>query len=119
MEKFLDFFRSVPQDLIPFMCLVTGKFPARKPMITRLIESLIVGIVGGAFSLVVGFKMLEKDVQQLKEADAQHEQWAKEHVAKRDVEIMQDRATLVSALGGVESRLRSLEDCIRVRTCTK
>ena len=119
MDRLLDLFRSVSHDFIPFMCLVTGKFPARKPMITRLIESIIVGIVGGAFSLVIGLKMLEKDVERLREVDDIHQRWAADHVAARDREMIQDRASVVTALSKVENRLSSLEDCIRVRTCTK
>jgi hypothetical protein len=119
MSELLKTLMSNANEFLPFACLITGKIPARKMMITRLIESLIVGIVGGAFSLVIGFKMMEKDIERLKEVDAVHQQWAVEHVQKRDAELSQDRAAMFVALGRVESRLASLEDCIRVRTCTK
>lgn len=49
-------------DWIPFACLVTDKF-IRKPLVTRIIESLFIAAIGGAIALAGNYQIIKKDTE--------------------------------------------------------
>ena len=96
LQEILAQWHKTPPEWMPFICLLTGKV-VRKPMITRLVESLVLGIVSAGLMLYVGHQVLQNEVSNIKQAITRME---------RNVERLDDRFARV-------------EDCIRLRTCTK
>lgn len=111
-------FSNIP-DWMPFACLITGKLTNRKPMVTRLAESLLLGIISGALSLYVGVKILENDMVNDRRRLDDHIKWADNQVAARDGEMARARLENIRDADNIISRLQRIEDCIRTRTCTK
>lgn len=92
--------KHAPPDWMPFICLLTGK-AVRKPMVTRIIESLILGAVSAGIMLFVGHEVLKNEVENMK------------------LTASQTRAEVLSAVNRLDDRVSRLQDCIMVRTCTK
>jgi len=101
-------------DWIPFACLITGKL-VRKPMFTSMIEKLVIGIVAGIISFYGSYRVLETDVVLLK----QNINEIQSQRAERRKQLDQDRNEVIYAMQRMEHRFDRLEDCIRLRTCTK
>ena len=87
-------------DWLPFACLVTGKLQ-RKPMFTRLAESLILGVITSALSFVLAEKVLEQKVDDFKNQFI--------------VYVQQDREDHKETRRAIEE----INRCLRDRTCTK
>ena len=47
-------------EWIPFACLVTDKF-IRKPMVTRIVESVFIAAIGGGVALAGNYVVLKRD----------------------------------------------------------
>ncbi len=71
------------------------------PFISKLIESLLLGIISAGFMLFVGHQVLLKEVESLKEF------------------TKINRAEMLEVVRRLEDRFSKVEDCIRVRSCTK
>ena len=89
-----------PPDWVPFVCLMTGKV-VRKPFITRIIESLVLGIISAGMMLYVGHQVLTNEVENIRK------------------NMDRDRTEIMASLNRLDDRFSKVEDCIRVRTCTK
>jgi len=87
-------------DWLPFACLVTGKLQ-RKPMFTRLAESIILGIITSALSFAFAEKMLEQKVEDFKSQFIAY--------------VEQDR----EAHKETKEAIAEINRCLRERTCTK
>ena len=87
-------------DWLPFACLVTGKLQ-RKPMFTRLAESIILGIITSALSFAFAEKMLEQKVDDFKSQFVEY--------------VDQDREAHKETRRAIEE----INRCLRERTCTK
>ena len=80
-------------DWMPFACLITGKL-ARKPMVTRIIEMLILGIISGGMTAYVTLAKVDTQLQAYIASDQrQHEE--------------------------TNRKLAEIDRCLRERTCTK
>lgn len=111
-------FSNIP-DWMPFACLMTGKLGVRKPVFTRLAESILLGLISGALALYVGVKVLERDMAHTRQRLDEHIVRFNNQIAKRDVEMLAARSENIRETREVIDRLQRIEDCIRVRTCTK
>ena len=100
LQEILTFWKHTPPDWLPFCCLITGK-AVRKPFITRIIESLILGGVSAGLMLYVGHQVLKNEVENMK-LTAEH-----------------TRTEVLSAVNKLDDRVSRLQDCIMIRTCTK
>jgi hypothetical protein len=109
-------------DYLPFACLITGRV-VRKPMFTRLVEGLIQATIAAGFTLYVGVQILQRDFIHEKEKLEKHIATATAQTEKRDQELIRTRADMKAEIVGSKNeilfRIQGLEDCIRVRTCTK
>ena len=72
-----------------------------KPMFVKLVESLLLGIISAGFMLYVGHQVLLKEVESLKEL------------------TKINRVEVLEVVHRLEDRFAKVEDCIRVRSCTK
>ena len=72
-----------------------------KPMFVKLVESLLLGIISAGFMLYVGHQVLLKEVESLKEL------------------TKINRAEMLEVVRRLEDRFSKVEDCIRIRSCTK
>ena len=72
-----------------------------RPMFVKLGESLLLGIISAGFMLFVGHQVLLKEVESLKEF------------------TKINRAEMLEVVRRLEDRFSKVEDCIRVRSCTK
>jgi len=101
-------------DWVPFGCLVTGNI-TKKPLVVALLEKLVIGVVAGIVAFIGSMRVLETDVillqREVREIQSQR--------GERRKQLDQDRNDLISAMRRMEERFDRLEDCIRVRTCTK
>ena len=105
-------------DWIPFACLMTGRM-VRKPMFTRVIEGLIQATVAAGFTLYVGVQILQRDFIYEKEKLQVHMAMAEKRTAQRDIELREARFEVHRINDDIVRRLERIEECIRVRTCTK
>lgn len=92
--------QKAPPDWIPFICLVTGK-AVRKPFVTRIVESLVLGGISAGIMLYVGHQVLQNEVSNMRQT------------------IERNRSEVLAAVNRLDDRFSRVEDCIRVRTCTK
>ena len=72
-----------------------------KPMFVKLVESLLLGIISAGFMLYVGHQVLLKEVESLKEL------------------TKINRVEVLEVVHRLEDRFAKVEDCIRIRSCTK
>ena len=103
MSVIADITQSIVRDhpgWIPFMCLITGK-ALRKPIVTRIVESLVLGAISAGIMLWVGFNVMQNEVANIK------------------ISIERNRTEVITALNRMEDRFAKVEDCVRLRTCTK
>lgn len=84
-------------------------------MITGLFERLIIGIVAGVIAFLGSYRVLETDVVILRQNMAEIQS---QRIERRAL-IERDRMAVINAIQRVDDRLGRIEDCIRVRTCTK
>ncbi len=106
-------------DWVPFACLVTGKLPMRKPFVTRIVEGILMGAVSAGLTLYVGVKVLERDfVSEKARLDAHLVQYNADRV-RADADIARSRLDALNMGENIVRKLERIEDCIRVRTCTK
>ena len=70
-------------------------------MVTRIIESIVLGAISAGLALFVGHKVLVNEVENMKQANE-----------RSRVDVMQ-------AVNRLDDRVSRLQDCIMVRTCTK
>lgn len=100
LQQIISVWKETPPDWFPFVCLITGK-AVRKPMITRIVESIILGAISAGIMLYVGEKVMENEIKNLKETAAV------------------TRAEVLGAVNRLDERVSRLQDCIMVRSCTK
>ena len=96
---------------IPFYCLVTGR-AVRKPLVTRLIEAVIIGLASGALSLYITVQILQRDVDTNKASISE----LKRH---SDVEDKTIRTELKEQRVEIMHRLERIEDCMHKLGCVK
>lgn len=106
-------------DWVPFACLVTGKLPVRTPFVTKIIEGSFIGIVAAGFTFVLSVKLLEKDLSVERARLDSHLVRYEAQIAKRDAELTRDRVERMASVDQVLRKLERIEDCIRVRSCTR
>lgn len=100
LQQILSVWKETPPDWLPFVCLITGK-AVRKPMVTRIVESIILGAISAGIMLYVGEKVMENEIKNLKETAAV------------------TRTEVLGAVNRLDERVSRLQDCIMVRSCTK
>lgn len=105
-------------EWLPFACLITGKI-TRKPMFTRLFESLFLGAVSAGLTMWVGVKLLEKDVTVERARLDSHLIKYEAQIVKRDAELARGRIEWRADIDKIINKIDRLEDCIRLRTCTR
>ena len=92
-------------------------------MLTKIVEGLIISAIGAMVGAFMALPLLAKDIAQLRKDVDSHYEWATQHVLKRDQDMNASRTEVLTALEKmtmrVEGRLDKLEECIRVRSCTK
>jgi hypothetical protein len=103
-------------DWVPFACLVTGKFPMRKPFLTRIFEASFTGLVGGAigtgFTFYMTVKGMEKDMLiERARLDALH--------VRVDAEIARERLERATSVERVMNKLDRIDDYLRTKGVTK
>ena len=72
-----------------------------RPIFVKLGESLLLGIISAGFMLYVGHQVLLKEVESLKEL------------------TKINRVEVLEVVHRLEDRFAKVEDCIRIRSCTK
>ena len=88
-------------------------------MFLRIVESLIITAIGSGFAMYIGVRLLERDVIYNKERMTSHLEEAKNRIQKRDAELKEMRVDLKETRLEILQRLDKIDECIRVRTCTK
>lgn len=90
---------------------------------TRIIEGLIIGVLSGVISvaagLYVGVKLLERDMQYERLRFQEHVVEEKDARVKMDAAVLRVRDDGIRDSREIISRLARIEDCIRMRSCTK
>jgi hypothetical protein len=110
-------FNNIP-EWTPFACLITGR-AMRKPMVTRVAESVFLGLISGGLSLYVGVKILERDFLNEKQRLDTHLLRYEAQIARRDNELRAAKADGEKVDSEIIRRLSSIEECLRARSCTK
>jgi hypothetical protein len=120
---------NVP-EWMPFACLITGRVLPKKAMWTRIIEGALIAALGSAGTLFIGLPIAVANLQNENDATAKtlanHIQWARETVSRRDVQMSAERqavfqhdAEILAQMKQISSRLDTLYNCVAVRSCTK
>lgn len=107
---------------MPLSFLMTGVIP-KHPVVIRVLEAAILGIASGALTLVIGVKLLEKDITIERERLTAHLLRYDAQLLRRDAEIVRQRVEIRGevreATVEVMRKLERIEDCIRVRSCVR
>ena len=100
--------QSIP-DWFPFACLITGRMVV-KPIFTRIVEGILIGAVGAGFALAVSFRVLERDVAELKVDLKVHEKLNEDYRNRMLTEKHIDDSKW-------DARITRLENCFIRRDC--
>ena len=84
----------------------------RKPLVTAIIEKIIMIAAGALMAVYVNQRLMEQDIHQLHIADQEMRELFNKQVLRRDVQMAAERKELMD-------KLNRIEYCIMVRTCTK
>ncbi len=76
-------------------------------------------LVSAGMTLYIGVKILEHDFVAEKARLDSHLVRYESQIIKRDAELARDRLERMAAVDQIVRKLERIEDCIRVRTCTK
>lgn len=112
-------FFNAADHAMPLIGLITGHVNLKHPLVVRLVEAAVLGLASGALTLFVGMKFLEKDLASEKARLDAHLVRYEAQLLKRDAEIARNRLEQQAGIDLVVRKLERIEDCIRVRSCTR
>ncbi len=104
--------------LLPLTFMATG-MDLKHPIVVRIAEAAVLGIASGALTLIIGVKLLEKDIQVERERLTAHLVRYDAQLVKTEADLARQRLDNQANVDLVIRKLERIEDCIRIRSCTR